>query len=131
MEKLAQNLDVEPKEDHSLLRFADLLKNQNKFEEAISLYQRRIELDGDEEEIWFCKMMIGSCWEKLTNWEKALHHYLEAFQMRPQYPDPIQKIATHYRIAENNDLAYLFAVRGDFHFGLLYSLSQPWIRGRL
>ena len=114
---------LDPENNGDLFRLAHWHRANNRFKEALSFYQKRLDLGGDEEEIWFSKFMMGTCYENLSDWETAFHCYLEAFQMRPQYPDPIQKIAAHYRLAAKDDLAYLFATEGG---KLSRSLSQDF-----
>lgn len=104
-----------------LLQLAQRCKGTKEYEVAIEWYLKRIAQGGEREELWFSKFMIGSCYEKLDQWEKALHWYMEAFQMCPDHPDSIRNIATHYRYKGKNHLAYLFAQYGS---DVKRSLSQ-------
>lgn len=112
IQRLTAALELEPDNSRNRLYLAQSYKGLQQYEQAIEEYQQRINLGGDREEIWFSKFMIGSCYEESGKWSLALHWYLEAFHAIPDYPDPIHKIATHYRLMGENDLAYLFAEYG-------------------
>jgi tetratricopeptide (TPR) repeat protein len=113
IKNLISALTEDPSNHRYQLYLAQCYKGKKDYEEAIRLYQKRIEEGGELEEIWFSTFMIGSCYEELGAWGKALTFYLEAFQMYPDRPDPIQKIATHCRKTGQNDIAYLFAKHGS------------------
>ncbi|HNA62152.1 MAG TPA: hypothetical protein PKW79_03655 [Rhabdochlamydiaceae bacterium] len=102
------------KTDHESAVFllAHFLKASGRLEEAIQWYHKRVALGGDQEEIWFSKFMIGSCFQEKGEWDKALHWYLEAHQFNPKRVDSLVAIASHYRYLGQNDLAYLFASYG-------------------
>jgi tetratricopeptide (TPR) repeat protein len=99
-------------ENHHLFYQGLRLKKLKQFEEAIHAFLVRIQKEGDSEEVWFSKYMIGECYKELNQWEHALDWYLNAFQFNPSYPEPLQKVAYYYRTHGQNDLAYLFAKHG-------------------
>ncbi|MDE3045275.1 MAG: hypothetical protein KGJ02_01330 [Verrucomicrobiota bacterium] len=125
LEKEIKQLRIAHKKDPENTRYlfylAQSYKGVEEYEQAIEWYLKRIEKGGDREEIWFSKFMIGSCYEKLDQWETALRWHLEAYEMNPDRSDPIQHIATHYRLTKKNDLAYLFAKHGSH---VIRSLDQ-------
>lgn len=95
------------------LILAQTYKGLKKFKEAIPLYKSCIENAKRQEEIWFSKMMLGSCYEEMEDWKEALYWYLEAYQTDPDRADSLRKIATYYRFKGKNDLAYMFARHGS------------------
>jgi predicted GH43/DUF377 family glycosyl hydrolase len=58
-------------------------------------------------------LMLGECYEETKQWDLALSCYFEAFQYQPHRTEPLQKIATHYRLSSQHDLAYIFAKHGS------------------
>lgn len=102
-------LKDEPDNKRYQFHLAQSLKQVKNFDEAIKWYKTRIEKDGDKEEVWFSKYMIGECYEELGQWEPALYWYLEAYQYNPDRVESLRKIATYYRLHGECDLAYLFA----------------------
>ena len=112
IEVLQQTLKESPDDPQTLFYLAQSHKNLKNFEEAIRWYQARLKKEG-KEEIWFSTYMLGECYEELQQWDKALFWYLEAHQYDPDRPDPIKKVASHYRNHGQNDLAYLFANYGS------------------
>jgi hypothetical protein len=84
---------------------------------------KRIEGGGDPEEIWFSKFMIGSCYDELGQMDKALHWYLESYEMYPDRPDPIHKMVTRFRLSGKNDIALLFAEYGS----LVYRTQEGFV----
>lgn len=111
---LEEALEKNPSKNSYLLHLAQSYRGAQKFEEAIELYRKKISRGNDPEEIWFAKYMIGSCYEELDLWNKALFWYLEAYQEAPDRPDSLLKIASHYRVLGQNDLALIFAQYGSW-----------------
>lgn len=113
MRDLKQGIKDEPDNARYLFLLAQASKCLKHYDEALRWYRARIEKGGDKEEIWFSKYMIGTCFEEMGEWDHALYWYLEAYQFYPSRPDSLQKVATHYRLEGQNDLAYIFAKHGS------------------
>ena len=112
LELFTQALEDDPENTKALLYLAQAQKNLKNYDDAIASYAKRVEIAGNLEEVWFSKYMIGSCYEDMGIWTNALYWYLEAYQFEPDRAEPIRKIATHYRMQGQNDLAYIFAKHG-------------------
>lgn len=112
IELLVEALKMDSNNSHNLLLLGQSYKELRHFEDAIQAYQTGIAKGNDREELWFCKFMIGQCYEELGEWDRALFWYLNAYQQNPDRVESIQKIATHYRVNGENDLAYIFAKFG-------------------
>ena len=110
---LLETLHSEPNNFRDLFYLAQIQASLKKMEEAIANFQSALQQMTGKEEIWFCKFMIGQCYEKTGEWDKALYWYLEAFQSNPDRSESLQKLATYYRWKGMNDLAYLFAKHGS------------------
>jgi tetratricopeptide (TPR) repeat protein len=109
---LEEALQKNPNQSSYLFHLAQKYRGTKRIEEAIELYREKIARGNEEEEIWFAKYMIGSCYEELGEWNKALFWYLDAYQEAPDRPDSLLKIASHYRFLGQNDLALIFAQYG-------------------
>ena len=85
---------------------------KQEYSQALELHKALIESNPNADELWLSYFMVGYCFEKLDQWESALHWYLETYQYNPSRAEPLLKCATHYRIQGDNELAYLFAKQG-------------------
>lgn len=110
---LTDGLKEEPLNERYHFYLAQSYKSLNKYEDAIKWYQKRIEIGGWKEEIWYSKFMIGESYEGLGQWDKALAEYLAAFQFNPKRAEPLYHISRYYRLKEQYNLAYLFAKEGS------------------
>jgi len=96
-----------------LLELALIQSALGKNQEALLHLQSCLRVMQEREEIWFCKWMMGKCYEKMEEWDKALYWFLEAFQTDPNRAESLHSIAAHYRFKGMNDLACLFAKHGS------------------
>jgi tetratricopeptide (TPR) repeat protein len=113
VELLSEALEDNPFNSRALFHLAQTQASLKHYPESIKNFQKCLSLLQDNEEIWFCKLMIGQCYEQTGAWDQALYWYLEAFQTHPDRAESLQKIATYYRLRSMNDLAYLFANHGS------------------
>lgn len=82
----------------------------NRYEEAIEAFQRRVDLGGWQEEVWFSLLTIAECKEQLNASEgEIVDAYLMAYQYRPSRSEPLYQLARRYRIREEYAKSYLFA----------------------
>ncbi len=112
LERYTQALQSDPEDLNALLQLAHTYKALEQYDAAIEFYQKRIAKGGDPEAVWFSTYLIGECQEEKGLWVHALYWYLEAYQLNPRRAESLRKIATHYRLAGESDLAYLFAKHG-------------------
>lgn len=106
---LTEALTNEPANKRYQFHLAQSYKQLKEYDDALKWYKSRIDGNGDKEEVWFSKYMIGECYEEMGQWEPALYWYLEAFQYNPDRAEPLAKVAKYYRLKGECDLAYLFA----------------------
>lgn len=110
---LTQGLKDEPDNVRYMFYLAQSYKCIHAYEDSIRWYKARIKAGGWKEEVWYSKCMIGEMYEAMEQWDNALHWYLDAFQTNPDRAEPLQKIATKYRMDGQHHLAYLFAKQGS------------------
>ncbi len=113
LEALSQAVIDEPMNVHHLFYLAQTYKCLKYYDQAIKCYKARIEKPESREEVWFSKYMLGECYQELGSWEDTVYWYLEAYQTNPARTESLCKLATHYRLFNKNDLAYLFARHGS------------------
>lgn len=110
---LLKGLAEEPDNDRYMFYLAQSYYCIKEYEQSIKWYKKRIEKGGWEEEVWYSKYMIGENYREWGQWENALAWYLEAYQDNPARAEPLQRIASYYRLNGKNELAYLFAKLGS------------------
>lgn len=110
---LAQAIQEDPNNGHSIFYLAQSYKALGQLDEAIKWYKTRITKSEEKDEVWFSKFMLGACYEDKREWESALFWYLEAYQTNPNRVASLRKVANHYRMIGQNDLAYIFARHGS------------------
>lgn len=70
-------------------------------------------LDREKDETWYSKFMDAEISDKSGDWDKALNHFIDAFRYDPARAEPLLRIANHYRLNGQNELAYVVAKIGS------------------
>ena len=86
------------------------------YNSSIDEYQKRIDMGGWDEELWFSQFRIGECYFALKSSKgngMAVDAMLKAWNMRPHRAEPLHKLSEHYRNRGLNHLAYEFAKIGS------------------
>lgn len=81
-------------------------------EQAMALYKKRMGWEEDRDEVWLSKYRVAEYLDAQGQREEALHWYLEAIQENPMHKEPFFKVARHYCLQGNRDLAYQFFKEG-------------------
>lgn len=89
--------------------YSDIGDNTN----AIKYYEKRIQLGGWVEELWYSHYNIGNCYERMGKLPDAIYHWLEAYQTFPHRIENLYEIVKYYRIQGKNNLAYQFYKLAD------------------
>lgn len=110
---LTQGLKDEPNNSRYVFYLATSHHCLKDYDEAIKWYKERIARGGWYEEVWYCKYMIGTCYESMDQWEQALSYYLDAHRYNPGRAESLQKISAHYRANKDYEMAYFFAKKGS------------------
>jgi len=99
----------EPNNSRYMFYLAQSYKDAGDYANAIDRYQKRIEMGGWDQEIFYSYYMIGNLMIKLNmHWTNALGNYLMAFETKPHRLEPIYKIVHKYRTSGKYNLAYSF-----------------------
>lgn len=109
---LSASLQESPDDARSYFYLAQTLREAGRFEEAIAAYQRRIDLGGWAEEVWYSRFMIARCRQARGEAAEFLADCLEAYQLRPSRAEPLHALSQHYRMEGRNELSALFCEAG-------------------
>jgi len=110
---LLDALKAEPNNKRYHFYLAQSYKDKGDYNNAIIYYKKRIDLGGWEEEIFYSKYMIGFCYERLKEIEKAKSWYLSAYEFRPSRAEPLHKLIVLCRYLKEFNQAYLFAKKAN------------------
>ena len=105
---LEKGLEEIPNNDRYLFYLANSYKDTNQYDKAIQTYQKRIDVGGWIEEIWYSHYSMAKCWKLLGNMNNAIICWMNAYQCYPNRIENLFEIIEHYRYEGKNQLAYLF-----------------------
>ncbi|MEB3022252.1 glycosyltransferase [[Mycobacterium] crassicus] len=84
------------------------------FANARTWYERRIELGGWNEEVYYSIYRLAMSMERLGEpWPDVEQTYLRAWETRPTRAEAVFTVAVHYRVEGRYQLGYLFARCAD------------------
>jgi len=109
---LEQGIKDEPNNARYHFYLANTLRDIGKYEEAIEMFNKRVEMKGWDEEVFYSKYQIGLCFELLGEIEAAKVSYLSAWEYRPSRAEPLWRLAALCRKKGEYQQAYLFANKG-------------------
>ena len=101
-------LELDPTSERSLFYLGQTLREAGRYAEAVEAYQRRIDLGGWDEEVWYSRFMVARCEEGRGEEGAFVTGCLEAYQLRPRRAEPLHALAQYYRKLGRNELAAAF-----------------------
>jgi len=119
-ELLKKSIENNPHNPRTFFYLAQTCQFLDKWEEAITYYQKRAHFGDISEECYLALYRIGCALEYLYvhknddlqyKWEDALYYYLKAHAMLPHRAEPLVRIANYYNYVKEYPVAYLFASR--------------------
>ncbi len=108
-EVLRRALEEEPNNARYQFYLAQSLRDARRPQEAIAAYQKRAEMGGWEEEVWYSLYQIGLMQLDIGNVTEGVAKLLASYQARPIRAEPLYALARYYRGIKAWNLAYLFA----------------------
>lgn len=112
VELLSAEVQVNPKDDRSWFYLGQSYFGLGRYGEAVRAYQRRIELGGWNEEVFYSKWCLARIAETRGEpWADVQQLHLEAFAQAPHRAEPLASIAAAYVKQDRLALAYVFAAR--------------------
>ncbi|MDP7738492.1 glycosyltransferase [Mycobacterium paragordonae] len=80
------------------------------FVSALKWYERRVEMGGWEEEVFYSMLRVAESMLRLgAPWDEVQEAFFKAWEFRPNRAEPLHTIATCYREERRWELGYLFA----------------------
>jgi tetratricopeptide (TPR) repeat protein len=79
-----------------------------RFEEAIPIYLKRIELKGWEQEVWYSYYRVGLSYKSLGKMEQAIYYWNLAYEAFPLRLENFYEIIHYYREIGKQKLAFLY-----------------------
>jgi hypothetical protein len=111
-DRLLARVESDPDDGPSVLRLAQHYFDRGDFSNARKWYVRRVEMGGDDEEVYYAMYRIAESMLNLGEpWPDVEDAYLRAWQFRPIRAEPLHAIAVRYRLEQRYKFAYLFAER--------------------
>jgi len=105
---LREGILKEPNNDRYHFYLANSYFDLGKFEEAIDIYKKRIEIGGWKEEVWCSYYKIGLAYMNKGEIEKAFHTWLDGFQYYQDRLEGIYEIIKYYRINSKHVLSNIY-----------------------
>lgn len=105
---LTEAIELDPKNDRYHFYLGNSYHDCGKFEEAISTYQKRINLGGWEQEVWYSHYRIGLCYKNLNKMEEAICAWMNAYNFSQLRVENLYEIIHYYRNSSKHKLAELF-----------------------
>jgi len=105
---LLDGIKEEPNNARYYFYLANSYHDSGRFQEAINVYKKRIELGGWKEEVWYSYYRIGLCFKNMNKFSDALFYWLEGYDYYPERLEGIYEIIKHYRILSKHKLCLKF-----------------------
>ena len=109
---LTQEIKENGKNERAHFYLAQSLKDSGKTKESIELYQKRIDLGGWVEEVWYSHYQIGKCYESLNDPDMMERWMNRAFAYHPKRAEPIYHLTQYFRNVSQHYKAYHYYLKG-------------------
>ena len=103
---LEKGIIEEPTNGRYHFYLGQTLKDLGLYTLAIKMYEKRIDLCGWYEELWYSYYMIAKCYYKLNNIYKAEEYANKAHEYRPSRAEPFHFLTNIFRIKGDHYKAY-------------------------
>jgi glycosyltransferase involved in cell wall biosynthesis len=99
-----------PEDRRSVFYLAQSYFDLGDFANARKWYERRIEMGGWDQEIYYSMWRFAEAMAQLSEpWAEIEEAYLRAWEFRPTRAEPLHAIARRYRLEQRFHLGYVFA----------------------
>ena len=95
---LKGGIEENPDSDRYHFYLANTYFDNGKYEDAIPIYKRRIEIGGWEQEVWYSYYRVGLSYKNLGKIEQAIATWLDGYNLLPRRIENLYEIIQHYRI---------------------------------
>ena len=111
---LTEEIKENPRNDRAHFYLGQSLKDCQRFEEAIELFKKRIELGGWFEEVWYSYYQIAKCYDHMKKPHEMELWMNKAFDYRPVRAEPLYHMARYFREVSQHYKAYHYYLKGKY-----------------
>lgn len=125
---LGAELERDPSNTRTVFYLAQTMRDMGKNDEAITLYERRAEMGGWAEEVYYALLQVGILRAKSDDWPGAMDAFSRAWESRPQRLEACYELGARLRRLGRYRLAHSIVRAGLGHKqpeDLLF--VQPWV----
>ena len=105
---LTKGIENEPKNDRYHFYLANSYNDSGKYNEAIEMYKKRIDLGGWDQEVWYSYYRIGLAYKQLGELEKAIYYLLLGYDYSDNRVEGLYHIIQYYRIIGKQKLSKIY-----------------------
>jgi tetratricopeptide (TPR) repeat protein len=109
---LTQGLEAEPDNERYVFYLANSYFDAGQPAEAVAWYEKRAQMGGWSEEIFYSSYRVGQCLQRLDRVTEMIAQYLQTYQRFPHRAEPLHALAQFYQRRSENHLAFLMADAG-------------------
>ena len=128
---LERELADNPDDPRTLFYLARTYADLGHRDGAITLFRRRVEVGGWDEEVFYAQFQLGLLLSQF-DWDAGAAALLDAWSMRPARAEPLYELARGWRARGNQDLAFEYASRGlsiPYPTDVLFVHREPYEYG--
>ena len=109
---LREDIQENPKNDRAHYYLGQSLKDIGRFQEAIELFTKRIELGGWVEEVHYAHYQIAKCYDHMGKAHEMELWMNKAFDFYPKKAEPIYFLTRYFREKSQHYKAYHYYLKG-------------------
>ena len=109
---LKAGIEEEPNNGRYYFYLANSYFNSGRHAESIPYYEKRIEIGGWSEEVFYSGLNLGHAYMSTGNPDKAIFTWLQAYETQPSRSETIYEITKYYREKGKNKLGMAFCLMG-------------------
>lgn len=109
---LSAEIAEDPNNARAHFYLGQSLKDLGRFDEAIRMFKRRIELGGWYEEVWYAHYQIAKCHEHAGRIHKMEQWMNKAFEFHPRRAEPLYHLCRYFRDHSQHYKAYHYYLKG-------------------
>lgn len=145
---LSAELERNPTDTRTVFYLAQTMRDMRRTDEAIALYERRAQMGGWAEEVYYSLLQVGVLRADSDDWPAAMDAFSRAWESRPQRLEACYELASRLRKLGRHRAAHAFARAGlgqkqpddllfiqpwVYRWGLLfeYSIAAYWVGDHL
>jgi tetratricopeptide (TPR) repeat protein len=109
---LSEEVAENPRNDRAHYYLGQSLKDLGRFEEAIEMFKKRIELGGWVEEVHYAYYQIGKCYDHMNKPNDMEYWMNKAFDFYPRKAEPLYHLTRYFREKSQHYKAYHYYLKG-------------------